>query len=213
MGPELESIALSVHRETGLDDPPVDAFELAALCGMTLRPARNGRGFASDSVIAYPARSRRVRQHGVIAHELGHWALRWAGEDDSEQGADYLAGALLLPRRCLDTDLKNSWDFSLLRARHVNVSAEMLARRITQVRDAVATIIDHGQVKSRVTSPWINGRQWKRMSRWERNLADQALETEETVYGDELCYAVPVIEGTWRRVVVVCEAEQLSLRL
>jgi hypothetical protein len=89
----------------------------------------------------------------------------------------------------------------------------MIARRITQVRDAVATVIDNGKMKTRVASPWLPDPRLRRVSSWERDLAREALETGKTTYGDELCYAVPILNPPWQRVVVVCEARQLALRV
>lgn len=213
---EWEGIAADILGETGCDEAPVDAFVLAGCSSLRVKPWRRsyaqldrGRG-----VIRYPVDARLVRQHGLIAHEVGHWALTRARAPNTEAGARYLAGAFLLPRRIVDRDLKvMAWAMDELRAKHVNASVEMIARRITELRDAVATVIDNGRVTRRVASAWLATPGLRRISRWERQLADEALRTEQTVHGDELCYAVPVIDPPWRRVVLVCEAEQLSLRL
>ncbi|AKF08858.1 hypothetical protein DB32_006007 [Sandaracinus amylolyticus] len=194
---------------------PVSAFELAKGLGLEIE-AWSGAGAELDAdaqVIRVNPRVRLVRRHGLIAHECGHWVLRIEG-DDSEKGARYLAGAMLLPRWDFDLDLKRTaWSLLKLRDRHPNASAEMIARRIVEVREAVATIIDNGRVTSRVFTPGLMVEpRLRRVSRWERGLADQALEAGAEVRGDELCYAVPLVDGPWRRVIVVCEAEQLSLR-
>jgi hypothetical protein len=52
----------------------------------------------------------------AIAHEIGHWALRQVGSEDSEAGADYIAGALLMPRSAF-----------LGRVRDVGANPEQLA--------------------------------------------------------------------------------------
>jgi hypothetical protein len=208
--------ARSLLAETSLDHPPQDAFRLASACGLTLVPAPGNRG-ALDFVtmrLTYPARTRRVHQHGVIAHELGHFALDHYGEVQSEDGADWVGAALMLPAAGFDADLKASaWDFQALRAKHPNCSASMIARRIVQRREAVATVVDQGRVTLRVSSPWLEDPRLRRLSAWERLLVDEALAENLTVHGDDLCYAVPVLDGRHRRVIVVCEAEQLSLRL
>lgn len=49
-------------------------------------------------VIRYQASLSPAYAAHVIAHEIGHWALRQTGVDDSEAGADYVAAALLMPR-------------------------------------------------------------------------------------------------------------------
>lgn len=210
-----EGVARALLDESGLDDPPVSAFELAWACDVVPVPwPRADAALGPGGFLWYPSDARHVRQHGVVAHELGHWALDWAGEPDSEEGARYLAGALLLPRRVFERDLdRTGWDWDTIRARHANASAEVIARRIVQVRDAVATVIDQGRVRARVTSLWRPDPRLRRLSPWECGLAEQALKSNEIEYGDDLCYAVPVLDPPWQRVIVVCDADQLSMRL
>lgn len=208
-----EGVAESLHDEVGGDDPPVSAFAIAAAVGLRLVPSYRDTGSLAGDVIRYPARARAVRQHGIVAHEIGHWALAWAGEDDSEEGASYVAGALLLPRRVFDRDLRQTWRVDELGAKHLHASAQMIATRICQLRDAVASVFDEGKLRHRITSPWLRDQRLARASRWEHELAAEALASGEIVHGDELCYAVPVFDGEFRRVIVVCEARQLALRL
>lgn len=210
-----EAVARSVLSTTGLDSPPQDAFELAVACGLSLVTGRSGALNIARSEITFPSSARHVRQHEVVAHELGHWALDYCGEDATDEaGADWVGGALMLPAAAFEADLKASaWDFKTLRAKHLNCPASMIATRIVQRREAVATVIDQGRVTLRVYSPWITDQRFKRLSAWERLLVDEALAENMTVHGDDLCYAVPLIDGRNRRVVLVCEAEQLSLRL
>lgn len=195
---------------------PVSAFRVARGLGLEIEPwSGSGAQLNLDQMlIEVNPRARPVRQHGLIAHEIGHYLLRiTSGLVDSEAAARYLAGALLLPRWDFDVDLRRTgWSFARLRERHPNASAEMIARRIVELRDAVATILDNGKVTRRVVTEGIVDPRVRRMTRWERELADAALAMGEEVRGDELCYAVPIIDGQWRRVIVVCELEQLSLR-
>lgn len=145
---DLEGIARDIHDSTG-GLLPVDAFKLAALCGLQLRPTP-GSGGSLDidaGVIRYPSRARLVRQHGVVAHELGHWALHQAGEDHTaEWAARYLAGALLLPQAAFVRDATVcDWDLEELRERHPHASAEMVVVRMTRAststsRDGYVTI-------------------------------------------------------------------------
>jgi hypothetical protein len=209
---EWEGVARAIHEGTGLDEPPVSAFELAAMCGLSLQPSPRHGASLRPGLIVFESAARPERQHGIVAHELGHWGLVAHGVRDSEEGARYLAGALLLPRAGFDRDLRKSWDLRRLRAKHLNASAQMVATRIVQLRDAVATVVDQGRVTSRLWSPWLADPRIQRFSRWERSLADAALASGETVIGDEFCYAVPVLDGPYRRVIVVCEASQLALR-
>ncbi len=183
------------------------------MCGLTLAPwGREGAALEGDR-ISYSRRAREVRQHGLIAHELGHWTLGWAGEEDTEQGARYLAGALMLPRSVFDRDLRRTWDIEHLRAKHLNASAEMTAIRVVQLRDAAVAIFDQGKLTGRFVSPWIVDRRIDRVSRYERELAQRALEAGETIRDDDLCASTPVFDGHHRRVIVLCEYRQLALRL
>lgn len=210
-----EGVADGLLRATGLDQPPQDAFALASCCGIDLRPWERSGGRLDGDVLFYPGAARLQRQHGVVAHELGHWALDWAREDQSEQGANYVGGALMLPRAGFDRDLRaTAWNLDALRAKHLNCSAEMIARRIVELREAVVTIIDDGKVRARVYSPWLGTpTKLKRLTPIERDLVDGALGTGEVQRADDLLAAYPLIEGRWRRVIVVAEARQLSLRL
>ncbi len=196
---------------------PVDAFALAPACGFEVRH-RVGRAERKGNVIYVNVRSRPVRQQMNISHELGHFAHERAGLVDSEPGAKYIGGALLLPRRDFNRDLtRTAWSLPKLRELHRNVSATAIAVRTTQLRDAVATVIDpRGHKKPwRVWSPWIADRRLRRLSAFERELAERAYEERAEVRGDELCYAFPLVDGppSEHRVVVVCEIEQLSLRI
>lgn len=209
-----EGIAAAAHAET-CTTPPVSAFALASAYDLRIE-SWSGAGAELDadaSVIRVSARARSQRRHGLVAHELGHLLLR-RDRCDSEDGARYMSGALMLPREPFDRDLtRTAWSLARLRAIHENASAQMVAIRIAQLRDAVVTIIDRGRVSMRIVSPWLTEPRLARLSKWERSLATRALEEGVEVRGDELCYAVPILEAGHSRVVVVCELEQLSLKL
>lgn len=149
---DAEGIAHEAWEGTG-GLLPVDAFELAALLGVELvawaKP--DGRCDVARGAVWFPGGARLVRQHGVIAHELGHWLLHRAGEDHTQEwAARYLAGALLLPRVPFLRDVRaTGWDLHALQARHPNASAEMIVVRMTQVSDACAWVWDDGAVKRR----------------------------------------------------------------
>jgi hypothetical protein len=207
-----EGVALGLSRELGDPDPPISAFGLAALCGLRVVAGTRGSARLVDSYIEVDTTVRPERQHGLVAHELGHWALRRAGEVDTEQAASYVGAALLLPRRQFMRDLSATrWDLRALRAKHVNCSAELIARRIVTVRDAVVSVWDNGKLKTRLASPWLPDG-LRRMSRFERELAAQVLATGETVEAGALVWGFAVFDGIHHRVITVCEAEQLALR-
>lgn len=199
----LEGIARDVLETTGLDTPPVDAFELAAACGLTVcRSGAPGARYARGCIWV-DATVRTERQHGLVAHELGHWALDRARDRNTERAARYLAGALLLPRTAFDRDLAATrWNLVELHALHPNASYELIARRICTIRDAVAVVVDNGRVTARVDRdgwlpPELGARGWA--------LVDEVLRTAAPVNPANLCWAVPVFDGTWRRVVLVAE--------
>lgn len=210
-----EGIAADLHDATGCGDPPVDALELADLCGLELRRVDGGLPFRKGEVIYLPKSFEGPRLHGACAHETGHWAAERGGEENTERAARYLAGALLLPRQPFDRDLREThWDLRQLRAKHINASAEMIARRIVNLRDAVCSIWDNGKQGWRIWSPWLApGLHGQRATKVERELAERALETGEVVREDQLLWAFPIFgDDGWRRVIVIAEAKQLGMR-
>jgi len=206
-----EGVARSVHEQTGIG-APVDAFQLARACGLVVLPGGRRASLAGD-VVRYDSQARPQRQHGLIAHEVAHYVLRLHGEDDAEAAARYTAGALMLPKPAFDRDVRAvAWNLEQLRQRHPNASAEMIARRLTQVREAVVTVLDEGRVTRRVGSPWMPEPS-RRMTTTERELADAALTSGETQRANDLLAAYALFDGSHRRVIVIAEARQLSLRL
>lgn len=200
-----EGIAADVLSQTGCDDPPVNALELADLCGLEIR-ARFGPASLVGSTIYVDLRGRETRQQWQVAHELGHWALRRANEHDSEQGADYVAAALLLPRRQFHRDLiALDWDLGELRARHPNAAWSVIAKRATHVADAVATVWDRGYCKARVESPWFDRPRYV-PTESEAALADACLESASVIRSGFIG-AWPVFEPPWRRVITLAPYE------
>lgn len=206
-----EAVARAVHDATGVD-APVDAFELAVACGLRLEAGQRGGAMLDGDVVRFDVQARPQRQHGLVAHEVAHYVLRLHGEPDPEPAARYTAGALLVPRAAYDRDLRETaWDLEQLRVRHPNASAEMLARRIAELRDAVITVLDEGHVHARVRSPWMPAPS-RKLTALERELADAALGSGEVQRSGELLAAYPLLDGRHRRVIVVAEARQLGLR-
>lgn len=207
-----EGVALGLLEELGDPDPPMNALSLARACGLRVVEADIRGARISGRTIKVDARARHVRQQGLVAHEIAHWALARAKEANTEGAADYVAGALMLPRRGFDKDLKvTGWDLRELRAKHVHCSAELIARRIVNLRDACVTIWDNGKLKQRIHSPWL-AEGHRRMSRFERELAGQVVASGETVHAGALLWGFAIFQGAWKRVITVCEAEQLEMR-
>lgn len=214
----LEGIAEEILDATSTT-PPVDAFALAAACDFELRFGGVPEAQIRRSTICVNPRMRPARQHMRIAHELGHFALERHGLPDSERDASYVGGALLLPRREMIRDItRTAWSLDALRAMHPNASNTAIALRITQLREAVMTIVDpkgHKRPWRQMSHALRDDRRLLRMSEWERELAACAYAEGREVRGDELCFAVPLLDDTGSddRVIVVCEAEQLGRRL
>lgn len=207
-----ESVALDVLEELGRPDPPMNAFSLANALGIKVVASNVRSASLAGNVIFVSTHARDVRQHGLIAHELGHWALIQADQPDTEVAASYVGAALMLPRTHFDRDLHaTSWDLRELRAKHVHCSAELIARRIVALRDAVVSIWDNGRLKTRIASPWLP-EGYRRISTFELELAERVLEDGDTVQAGKLAWGFAVFSESWRRVITVCEAEQLALR-
>lgn len=207
-----EGIALGLLMELGDPNPPINAFELARACGLRVVSADIKHAQLMGDVIRVNTRARRERQHGMVAHELGHWALNRASEPQSEEAADMIGAALMLPRNTFDADLRSTgWDLRALRAKHVNCSAELIARRVVALRDACVAVWDNGKLKARVASPWLPDG-FARISGFERQLAADVLEAGDAIERGNLLWGFAVFSGAWRRVITVCEAEQLALR-
>jgi hypothetical protein len=206
-----EQTARRVHSETGIT-APVDALELATACGLALQPKR-GKAKLRGEVIYFDPTARAVRQQGQIAHETAHYLLRLHAIEDSERAVGYMAGALMLPQAAYARDIdRTAWDLEQLAKLHPNASGQMLAMRIGDLREAVVTVLDQGQVTTRIASPWLPPAP-ERMARVERELADKALASGTVQRANDLLAAYPLIDGPHRRVIVVAELRQLSFRL
>lgn len=130
---------------------PVDMFRLAAACGIQVRAGKRSRICLEDGVAHVDLAARAVRQQGLLAHELGHFALERSGLPQCEQGARYIAGALRLPRREFDRDLRRvGWSIVALQALHPHASAQAILVRIVQLRNASACVVD----PTDKTAPW-----------------------------------------------------------
>lgn len=193
----LEGIAKEVHDRTGITRP-VDAFRLADRCGLVVRFWSGRHGKIEGRTVFVPAAVRSTRQHRIVAHEVAHWLLRRAGCDDrDEDAADYLALALMLLRAPFERDLaETDWYLFALLERHPNVSAQAMVVRMTHLSPCAASVYDEG----RRTALYLGEGAWE--DAIDDELADAALE-REAVVRDGLVAAYPLIDGRYRRVVVV----------
>lgn len=197
---DIEGIAKEIHDRTGIS-APVDAFRLAELLGFITRPWGRAYSQVSGREIRYPARVRSVRQHRQVAHEIAHPLLTRGGEDDrDEEAADRLALALMMPRYAFVNDLgETDWDLFAMMQRHENCSAQAIVVRMCMVSDAAASVYDQG---SRTALYLGEG---AHEDPRDDELADRALQLESLVRAG-LSTAYPLIEGRYRRIVVVRRA-------
>lgn len=197
---ELEGLADWVLDYVGLDEPPVDAFDLHELLDLPpLRwaPGSGGRCDAADQITVGTSTPIR-RLHSVIAHECAHSLLRRFRMRNDERNASYLGAALLVPRRALDRQLRTGWNLEALRACHINASAELLARRVRDVRrHASVAIYDRGTLRQRFGARHAD----------ESRLADAAARTHSPVRLDDLTGAWPVVTDGWARVIVLTASD------
>jgi Zn-dependent peptidase ImmA (M78 family) len=219
---EWEGVAREFQNSTGVDDPPVDARMVARRAKLEIRYAIG----PSKLDIAKREITVNPRQHPThvqidIAHEAGHFLLDRAGLPNVELGAKYLSGALLGPHRCFDREVDSqNWSVVGLQRRHRNMPALALALRITQVRDAVATIFHPLQKRRpwRRASPWIEDLAViEKPTRLERDFAARAWDVGTELHGEgaeEGLHATvaPDEYSDGPRVIVVRDLRQLALR-
>lgn len=180
-----------------MDEGPVDALDLADRLSVEVCYSDAGESILMGNVVFVPRRVRIQRLHWLIAHELGHWALREAGEDSAcERSANYVAGALLLPRQAMLAQLRSGWDVARLQLENPHAPAHAIAVRVVQLRGASAAIYDQGRLR----------RRWGPESALEGEIAAEAFETARPVRVDDCTGAWPVFDGKHRRVVVLVAA-------
>ncbi len=220
---DWEGLAREFHDATGVGDPPVDAFIVArrAQLAVEYSVGPNSLDLERRVIRIRPVVHPRVL-HVEVAHEVGHALLDRAGLPQSETGAKYLSGALLGPRQHIDRDLRESgWSISALQSKHLHMPALALALRITQVRDAIATIFDpRGELRPwRRASPWIEDPRItaSKPSALERDFAARTWEARADLVGEGCeggLFAHLVLDEyeDGPRVIVVRDLRQLAFR-
>lgn len=107
---DLEGDSEWLYRRAGVDcaapAPPIwlAAQLLGAGCVLAVPALRQPGGACLARVsgvarIYYRERLPPERRNFAVAHELAHWCLRDRAGEDVEQACDYLAAALIAPRR------------------------------------------------------------------------------------------------------------------
>ncbi len=213
-----EGIARWVLEGTGLDDPPVDAFQLAAMCGVDAVARAGIVGALAGDTIHYDPRLPPRVQQAMVCHELGHWAAIECGEESTETAAILISHALMLPRRHFWRDMTRTWRIDELQRQHRNASASWIARRVVQLSSmsedpadhATATIVDNGRIKERLASPWLPEAARRRPTAWERALISTVTETGRPARTEGRGWAVPVQSARVHRVVLVAESREVA---
>lgn len=209
----LEANAEQLRSELSIDDEDVHPRVLIVKCGIELSPTRPRTGPCfTGARVYYDPTARPERQAGTMGHELGHFVNRRYGDEDSERAAAFVGAALIVPRRALVRALKrHGRDVDALRSDFRHASAELLARRIADIRDdVVVTIVDGRRVRARVAAPWM-APPGPGLTRDERDVLRRAIEQCRRV-DDGWISATPVFDGDRQRVIIIAEREQLELR-
>jgi hypothetical protein len=212
-----EKVAASIIRSAGVR-VPVDALEVAAAVGLKLIPlhSANLRAVRFDDrggIIFNKKMDPFALQHQVALY-TAEWILtREIRGCPTEQPIRHVARATMLPKDIFQDDLvAAAWNLlKMQRLNHEHAPAEMIGERICDFRDAVCTVWDAERVIHRTVSPWLPFDEYRAVTRKERSLAREARQAGEIVHLAERFYAVPI--ANTQRVIVVCEASQLSLRL
>lgn len=172
----------------------MNAFDIAGSYGLGPEYSDVHESVLYGGVIYVSRRLRPCRAHLMVAHELGHWTLKRHGQPDSEDDADYIAAATLVPWDDLRRSLRTGWDLNEQRTRHPHAPASTIALRIAQVREATAAIYDERRLRRRIGS---------RVLAREIDLVDEVLATGQPLRIDDLSGVWPVSDGTHRRVIVL----------
>jgi Zn-dependent peptidase ImmA (M78 family) len=224
----LDAVAGSALGAVSLGTPPVDAFAVAASCGMTVAwdDGQQGRARLVQRLgLRNPARAiilvkrddRSERMQWSVGHELGellaprvfsHLGIdpREARPGVREQIANQLAGRILVPSDCFAGDAaKCGWDLPRLKKRYATASHELIARRMLECSPPVIiTVFDHGR------QTWRRSNAAGRMpplSTRELKCWKAAHETGEATRIEGVqCWAVH--EPYWRREIIRREVEE-----
>ena len=232
----LDTVAMEVLAEVGVEGPPVDAFEVARAMGIIVAlddrqqgraryvGLRGGRARRARATILLRPEPRLERRQWAVAHEIGeHRAHRVFGRMGVEpRGTDagvrevvasHLAGRLLLPSVWFEADAARfGWDLLSLKSRYATASHELIARRMLECRPPViVSIFDQGRLHFRRSN--LPGRvpppSQTEMDCWQSAHAGN----RPVQRYDGLCAigAWPVHEEGWKRELLRTEVEEFPV--
>jgi hypothetical protein len=166
-----DEIAEELLAEAGWENPPVDAFALAAELGYDIafdaRQQSRGRfkRLGGRPTMFLSPDDRPERLHWAAAHEIGESAAvrvfdrlgldaHLAAEDVRERIASQLAGSLLLPRSVFAEDVRScDGDVCLLKAKYATASHELILMSQLRMESLLlASVFDHGELTRRRTN-------------------------------------------------------------
>ncbi len=227
----LDTVAMEVLAEAGVERPPVDAFQLAGALEISVVTDNRQSGRARyvrlgghRATILLRSDPRPERRHWAVAHEIGehaaHRMFALLGVDPRETVpgarevvANHLAGRLLVPGAWFAADGSGCrWDLLELKARYATASHELIARRMLECRPPVIiSIFDQGEVHFRRSN--LPGRvpppSSVEMHCWQwvhdRNRPQQTYEGLRAIQG------WPVHEEGWKREILRTEAEEYDI--
>lgn len=232
----LDSVAMEVLAEAGVDCPPVDAFQIARALKITVAMddrqqgraryvrLRSRRSAPSRATILLRSDPRLERRQWAVAHEIGEHAAhrvfaalcvdpRETVPNAREVVANNLAGRLLLPAEWFAADAVDcGWDLIELKSRYVTASHELIARRMLECRPPVIiSIFDHCEVYLRRSN--LPGRVPPptpvEMECWQ-SVHDRNC-SEQTCDGPRTVQGWPVHEEDWKREILRTEVEEFAV--
>lgn len=216
VGPEDWEGAAAELLDATCTVAPVNMLDLADACGLDVQYwSRVGaKTEIETSTIWVESRARPERMQGLVAHELGHYALDRAGLPQSELGATYVGGCLRLPRREMLRDVReHAWSPTAIHQRHPHASVVAIGVRITQLRTATLALFDpHGRTPAwRIASESVGRDLARRPTPLEHEVAIEAWMAQREVRRGELVVATPLPHYTdgEHRVLVVSHAAEL----
>lgn len=159
---ELEGIAAGLFDEAGQDpcDPPNVMRMIRSLLGADgFRRGSNlvvGRACLAQTPGGPRIYATRAATLHDVLHELAHWALRRAGYvgEREEQNANYIAGALLMPRRAMATASRDRLTLPEL-AERFRTSETCAALREAEVQRLPRVIVAPKHIHVRGPEEWI----------------------------------------------------------
>src|SRR3972149_3106107 len=232
----LDAVVEEILAQACIARPPVDAFEIARVLGITIalddcqegraRYVRlhNRRSLRPRATILLRSDPRLERRQWAVAHELGedaaHRVFAVLGVDPHEYSprarkfvANQLAGRLLIPSLWFGKDAPAcTWDLLELKQRYCTASHELIARRMLNFPPAVIiTIFDQGRIIFRRSN--FAGRipppMPDEMACW--RLVHERNEAQRMEFGRNTVQGWPIHEDDWKREILRFAVEETEV--